>query len=169
MAQTILFFIIALVIVVCALLAVTTKYIMRAATYLLFVLLGVAGLYFLMGYTFLGSVQVMVYAGGVVVLFIFALMLTNPEHKEYDKTPIRKKLVALLAAAGAGAVLLFCILSTKICGQVLTAPNEATLSINTIGDRLLSAGKYGYVLPFEAVSVLLLACIVGGLILARKR
>lgn len=169
MAQTIIFLIVAVLTLVCAVLAVTTRYIMRAATYLLFVLLGVAGMYFLMGFTFLGSVQVMVYAGGVVVLFFFALMLTNPKHTEQSEKSVGKKVVALLAAAAAGAVLLFCILTTKICSLALTAPSEGTLSIEKIGSQLLSAGKYGYVLPFEAVSILLLACIVGGLIIARKR
>ena len=77
MAQTIVFLILAAIILGCAFMAVTTRRIMRAATYLIFVLFGTAGLYFLMGYTFLGSVQVMVYAGGVVVLYIFALMLTG--------------------------------------------------------------------------------------------
>ena len=73
MASTIIFYCLAAIILICALLAVTTKRIMRAATYLLFVLFGTAGLYFLMGYTFLGAVQVMVYAGGVVVLYILRM------------------------------------------------------------------------------------------------
>ena len=60
MAQTIVFLVLAAIILGCGIMAVTTKRIMRAATYLMFVLFGTAGLYFLMGYTFLGSVQVMV-------------------------------------------------------------------------------------------------------------
>ena len=68
---------------------------MRAATYLLFVLFGTAGLYFLMGYTFLGSVQVMVYAGGVVVLYIFALMLTGRSDNQKEKSmSVAKKMAA---------------------------------------------------------------------------
>ena len=82
MAQTIIFLILAVIILGCGILAVTTKRIMHAATYLMFVLFGTAGLYFLMGYTFLASVQVMVYAGGVVVLYIFALMLTGRQDKK---------------------------------------------------------------------------------------
>ena len=106
MASTIIFYCLAAIILICALLAVTTKRIMRAATYLLFVLFGTAGLYFLMGYTFLGAVQVMVYAGGVVVLYIFALMLTGRKDvKDNEKASIAKKMAAVCASLGAAAIL----------------------------------------------------------------
>ena len=72
-----MFCIFAIVIVGAALLSVTTKRIMRAATYMLVVLFGVAGLYFLLDYTFLGAAQIAVYAGGVTMIFIFAIQLVN--------------------------------------------------------------------------------------------
>ena len=171
MATTIIFFILAAIILVCALLAVTTKYVMRSATYLLFVLFGTAGLYFLMGYTFLGSVQMMVYAGGVVVLYIFALMLTgrSDQPKENAGVSIAKKMAALVACFGGAALLLFVFISRQFACTVLTAPDEQTTSIRLIGQQIIASDKFGYLLPFEAVSVLLLACIVGGLIIARKR
>ena len=65
----------ALVMIVAALFAVTSSKIMRAATLLLFVLFGTAGLYFILHYTFLGAAQITVYAGGIVVLFIFVVLL----------------------------------------------------------------------------------------------
>lgn len=170
MAQTIVFFVLAAIILICAVLAVTTKRIMRAATYLMFVLFGTAGLYFLMGFTFLGSVQVMVYAGGVVVLYIFALMLTGRrDNKENHSVSVAKRMAALIACLGGAALILFAIISHKFIETILTAPSEQLISVDTIGRQLLSSDKYGYLLPFEAVSVLLLACIVGGLIIARKR
>lgn len=170
MAQTIIFFVLAAIILICAVLAVTTKRIMRAATYLMFVLFGTAGLYFLMGFTFLGSVQVMVYAGGVVVLYIFALMLTGRrDNKENHAVSVAKRMAALIACLGGAALILFAIISHKFIETVLTAPSEQLISVDTIGRQLLSSDKYGYLLPFEAVSILLLACIVGGLIIARKR
>ena len=67
-----MFVVLAVLIMLSSLATVMTKSIVRAATYLLFVLLGTAGMYFLMGYTFLGSVQVMVYAGGIIVLYVFS-------------------------------------------------------------------------------------------------
>lgn len=170
MATTIVFFVLAAVILCSALAAVTTRRIMRSATYLLFVLFGTAGLYFLMGYTFLGAVQVMVYAGGVVVLFIFALMLTGQNGlQETARKSIAKKMAALVASLGGAALILFGLLSHQFAQTVLTAPNEQTASVKLIGQQLLSSDKFGYLLPFEVVSILLLACIIGGLIIARKR
>ena len=75
LAQQAIFYLLAIVIVVCSVLAVTTRRILRAATYLLFVLLSTAGIYFMLDYTFLGSVQIAVYAGGILVLFVFSILI----------------------------------------------------------------------------------------------
>ena len=163
MAQTIVFLILAAIILGCAFMAVTTRRIMRAATYLIFVLFGTAGLYFLMGYTFLGSVQVMVYAGGVVVLYIFALMLTG---RHDNKENASLSLISSLCGAG---LLMFVIITHQFAENSLTAPSEQTTTVKLLGQQLVSSDKFGYLLPFEAVSILLLACIIGGLIIARKR
>lgn len=64
-------------IIVFSILTVTTRRILRAATYLLFVLFATAGLYFKLDYEFLGAVQIAVYAGGIVVLFVFSILLTS--------------------------------------------------------------------------------------------
>ena len=73
----IVYTIIALAIVVFSVLAVTTRKILRAATYLLFALFATAALYFQLDYEFLGAVQIAVYAGGIVVLFVFSILLTS--------------------------------------------------------------------------------------------
>ena len=72
-----MFCILAVVIIGSALLCVTTKRIMRAATFMLFVLFGVAGVYFLLDYTFLGAAQISVYAGGVTMIYVFAIQLVS--------------------------------------------------------------------------------------------
>ena len=77
----IMYFIIALAIIVFSVLTVTTGKILRAATYLLFVLFATAGIYFQMDYEFLGAVQIAVYAGGILVLFVFAIFLTGKPGK----------------------------------------------------------------------------------------
>ena len=77
MANYVMFLILAVVILGSAVMCVTTKRIMRAATFLLFVLFGVAGLYFLLDYTFLGAAQISVYAGGVTMLYVFAIQLVG--------------------------------------------------------------------------------------------
>lgn len=170
--ETIVFIILAAIIAIFSILSVTTKRIIRAATYLLFVLFGTAGLYFLLGYTFLGAVQIMVYAGGVVVLYVFAIMLTGKTATTTQKQLcIRKRCTALIATLIGTGLLMFTFASRQFKSIALdnTVTNESAAPIKELGQRLLSSGQDGYLLPFEAVSVLLLACIIGGLIIARKR
>ncbi len=170
--ETIVFIILAAIIATFSILSVTTKRIIRAATYLLFVLFGTAGLYFLLGYTFLGAVQIMVYAGGVVVLYVFAIMLTGKTATTTQKQLcIRKRCAALIATLIGTGLLMFTFASRQFKSIALdnTVTNESAAPIKELGQRLLSSGQDGYLLPFEAVSVLLLACIIGGLIIARKR
>ncbi|MEG1580753.1 MAG: NADH-quinone oxidoreductase subunit J [Bacteroidaceae bacterium] len=167
-AESIIFFLLAAIIAVFSVMTVTTSRIMRAATYLLFVLFGVAGLYFLMGYTFLGSVQVMVYAGGIVVLYVFAILLTRGAEEKTKKLSISKIIASAIACLVGSVIVLFILLTHQFAAVLQTTPTSE-ISIKTIGTAMLSSDKYGYVLPFEAVSILLLACIVGGLLIARKR
>ncbi len=165
--ETIVFYFLAVFIAVCSILTVTTNRIMRAATCLLLVLFGTAGIYFLLGYTFLGSVQIMVYAGGIVVLYVFSILLTSGKGDVAEGLK-RDKFLAGLAAAIIGAgIVVFITLKHKFLSTTDIQPIE--INIKLIGQQMLSGDKYGYLLPFEAVSILLLACIVGGILIARKR
>lgn len=165
--ETVIFYFLAAFITVFSLLTVTTTRMVRSATYLLFVLFGTAGIYFLLGYTFLGSVQIMVYAGGIVVLYVFSILLTSGEGDKAIKLK-RSKFIAGLGTTIAGAIIvLFITLKHKFLATTDLKPIE--VSFSTIGQQMFSSDKYGYLLPFEAVSLLLLACIVGGLLIARKR
>ena len=146
---------------------VTTQRIVRSATYLLFVLFGTAGIYFLLGYTFLGSVQIMVYAGGIVVLYVFSILLTSGEGDRAERLKRSRFMAGLFTMIAGLAIILFITLKHNFMQTANLAPQE--INIHTIGHALLSSDKYGYVLPFEAVSILLLACIIGGIMIARKR
>ena len=165
--EAIVFYFLAAFIAVCSVLTVATRRIMRSATCLLLTLFGTAGIYFFLGYTFLGSVQIMVYAGGVVVLYVFSILLTSGKGEQTESVK-RSRLLAGLATATVGAGLMV-LLTLK--HRFLTTPDIAPveMDIKLIGEQMLSGDKYGYLLPFEVVSVLLLACIVGGLLIARKR
>lgn len=165
--ETVVFYFLAAFITVFSILTVTTKRMVRSATYLLFVLFGTAGIYFLLGYTFLGSVQIMVYAGGIVVLYVFSILLTSGEGDIVEKLKRSRFLAGLGATVGGAIIVVFITLNHKFIATTDVAPVE--LNIKTIGYHMLSGDKYGYLLPFEAVSILLLACIVGGLLIARKR
>lgn len=168
-----MFVILAVLIACSAMATVLTKSIVRAATYLLFVLLGTAGMYFLMGYTFLGSVQVMVYAGGIIVLYVFSILLTEGGKEEgVFKRTVKDASWGLILSLVGFLTFIGVVLSHPFRSLPLSAPSEtasAVTSIHSIGSNMLSTGDNGYLLPFEAVSVLLLACIVGALLIARKR
>ena len=165
--ETIVFFVLAVFIAVCSVLTVTTNRIMRSATSLLLVLFGTAGIYFLLGYSFLGAVQIMVYAGGIVVLYVFSILLTSGKGDKTDQLT-RNNMLAGLATAIAGAgIVVFITLKHKFLAATNIQPIE--INIKLIGQQMLSGDKNGYLLPFEAVSILVLACIVGGILIARKR
>ena len=165
--ETVVFYFLAVFISVCSILTVTTRHMVRSATYLLFTLFGTAGIYFLLGYTFLGSVQIMVYAGGIVVLYVFSILLTSGEGDRTTKLKRSKLLAGLGATVGGAIIVVFITLKHKFLVTTDLVPLE--INIKTIGRSMLSSDKFGYLLPFEAVSILLLACIVGGLVIARKR
>lgn len=164
--QEIAFYVVAAAIAVCSVLAVTTGKILRAATYLLFVLFGTGALYGILGYTFLGAVQLMVYAGGIVVLYVFSILLTQSDKDM--KYKIRKaKLVSVLLTTLAGAALVLFLAFTN--GFALNMiPQGVELPAREIGLALIGTGKHQFVLPFEVVSVLLLACMIGSILIARK-
>ena len=133
--ETIVFYFLAAFISVFSILTVTTRRMVRSATYLLFVLFGTAGIYFLLGYTFLGSVQIMVYAGGIVVLYVFSILLTSGEGDMAAKLN-RSKFLAGLGATVAGAVIvLFITLKHKFIATTDIGPLE--VNIKTIGHHML--------------------------------
>mgnify|MGYP001017463137 CR=1 FL=1 len=165
--QEIVFYIVGACIIACSILAVTTGKILRAATYLLFVLLGTGAIYGILGYTFLSAVQLMVYAGGIVVLYVFSILLTSGEGDRAERLKRSRFLAGLFTMIAGLAIILFITLKHNFMQTANLAPQE--INIHTIGHALLSSDKYGYVLPFEAVSILLLACIIGGIMIARKR
>jgi len=159
--------IIVLTIVLFSVLAVTTRKILRAATYLLFALFGTAALYFQLDYEFLGAVQIAVYAGGIVVLFVFSILLTTHPGDNGPNLASRKRALGLLGAIAMAIVAGYALI-TRV-QLLLPSRSLGNPDMNTIGDQILSTGHNGYLLPFEAVSVLLLACIIGGVVVARKR
>ncbi|KAA6338221.1 NADH-quinone oxidoreductase subunit J [termite gut metagenome] len=167
--EIIVFGVLAVFITFFSVMTVITRRVIRSATYLLFVLFATAGIYFLLGYTFLGSVQIMVYTGGIVVLYVFSILLTTRENDRVEKLKRSKILAGLGAVMGGAVIVLFVLLSHRFVMPASTDPALTEISVETVGTALLSGDKNGYVLPFEAVSILLLACIVGGLMIARKR
>ena len=165
----IMFCILAVVILGSAVMCVTTTRIMRAATFMLFVLFGVAGLYFLLDYTYLGAAQISVYAGGVTMIYVFAIQLVSKRTLQGLTERLKGSRIlwgGLLCLIGLGTVVLV-LLKNEFFYAAMAAPDEE-LPMKAIGQALVGSGKYEYVLPFEFISLFLLACIIGGLVVARK-
>ena len=170
-----IFAILALVIVVSSVLAITSSKMMHIAMYLLFVLASTAGLYFLLDYHFLGVVQLSVYAGGVLILFIFAIFLTNTKGERSEIHGVKRIIPAVLASLLGIGVITFAVMKhtflyvDKATSSVVTTAADTEIDMKVIGNALMGTEKYQYLMPFEVLSVLLLACIIGGILIARKR
>ncbi|MDE7461739.1 MAG: NADH-quinone oxidoreductase subunit J [Muribaculaceae bacterium] len=172
----ILYFVVALIIVIFSFMTVKTGKILRSATYLLFVLLGSAVFYFQLGYQFLGAVQIAVYAGGIMVLFVFAILLTHKPNNNAKPLENHRRIAGVCASVIGTALLLYAFFTMPmVCGEGGTmlslsdAVSGEPITMKMIGTAFTGTEKFQYLLPFEAVSVLLLACIIGGVTVARKR
>ena len=161
----IIFFILAAAILVFSILSILDRRILRAAIYLLFVLVAIAGLFYMMNFQFLAAVQLILYAGGIVVLIIFSILLTSQINSKLDPPKRGHVLSGLITAVGG------IVLSAVTILQFVFKPTEAaslTPDMRTIGLQLLDTGEHGYALPFEVISILLLAALVGTIYIARR-
>jgi NADH-quinone oxidoreductase subunit J len=164
-ASTVIFYLLAAMVLTFGVLTVTATKIFRAAVYLLLALIGIAGIYILMEMDFVAALQIVIYVGGIVVLIIFSIFLT---HSSGEKLPKQSKSVLIQAAmlALAGLVLVAAIVTKQVFVPAGVPAIEH--SVQNIGRQLLSYTNYGYVLPFEIVSILLLAALVGSIVIAMK-
>lgn len=163
--SAIFFYIISAFILCTGLLAVTSLKIFRAAIWLLSSLVGIAALYFWMQVEFVAAIQIVVYAGGIVVLIIFSIFLTQQSGKEMPKTSLLRIVFSSLATLF-GLGFIYQLLSSYDFGELSTQTFDANVA--EIGTQMLSISQYGYILPFEAVSILLLAAMVGCIVIAAK-
>jgi len=161
----ILFYIFAAVIIFSSILAVTTRRILRAAVYLLFVLGSTAGIYYMLDYLFLAAVQIIVYVGGIVVLIIFSILLTSEISDKLPSIDFQKSIFSFVAVLAALGLSLVTIIPYSFPDQKMIGLEDN--SMKSIGTLLLSFEKGGYVLPFEVISILLLAAMVAAIIIAR--
>lgn len=165
-ASTIVFYVLASIAVVSALLVIGNRNVMHSAIYLVLTFLAVAGVYVLLTAEFVAVVQVLVYAGGIVILFLFLIMLVN----------LREALAGRrvrLHALGSGIVVIL------VVGQILFVYARGELDTIAAGASALTEGGNlqavglvlyrDYVLPFEIVSVLLLVAMIGAIVLARQK
>ena len=158
----VLFYLFAGMSAISALGVVISRNIVRTAVCLLFALVGVAGLYFLLSAEFLAAVQLVIYAGGTLILIVFGVMLTS-------KSPFSRfepKLVEIVLAWSIGSILLIAliaaILRTTFAANALDTQGYP---VDKLGQTLLG----DYLVPFELSSVLLLVVMIGAAYLAKGR
>lgn len=166
MAQNIFFYVIAAAMAFSAVRVVTARNVVHAAMYLVVVLAGVAAQYILLASEFLAATQVLVYIGAIVVLVLFGVMLTRAKLGQQVNLTNDYWYVGAFTAVILFSVMAYALLDA-FDDEPLDEANASTLlASNTeqVSDAIFGT----YVVPFEAVSVLLLAALVGAIVLARK-
>ncbi len=160
-----MFFLFSGMIVLFSILTVTSRRILRAAVYLLFVLIATSGLYFMLNYQFLAAVQLTLYAGGIVVLIIFSILLTSHISEKFEATSKKKAIFSFLSVASGALLTIITIFNYGFKSAIAETGNP---DMQIIGKALISYDKNGYVLPFEVISILLLAAMIGAIVIAKK-
>ncbi len=169
LTDTLLFYVFALMVLGGAVLTITRRSAIHSAISLIVSLLGVAGLYLLQAAEFLFAVQIVLYVGGIMVLFLFVIMLVNLDQAARERQFNRQWLIALVAVGVAGAQIGWFLYKGAGAFRVADIPApalpSATGNVEQVADVLFSE----YLLPFEIASILLLVAVVGSVVMAKKR
>lgn len=168
MTVYIIFGILALLTVASAVMVILQRNPIYSALYLIFAFFSMAGLFLLLGAEFIAVIQVVVYAGAVMVLFIFVIMLLNLEKEPVEVTTPHKVQIFL---AGLFGLILFATLGFAVNYGIAPVTPKATKVIS-FADNTREVAKLlftKYLLPFEIASVLLLAAIVGAVYLSKRQ
>ncbi|HTZ97984.1 MAG TPA: NADH-quinone oxidoreductase subunit J [Terriglobales bacterium] len=164
-ATTFFFYFLSGLTLVSGILVITRKNPVHSALALILGLLSQAGLYLMLYAPFVAGVQIILYAGGIMVLFLFVIMLVNIERVEKEREFNKQWLVGILAAGALGA--LFVLIYTR--GRELF-PNQTNLPLETNNTQQIGVMLYGqYMFPFEIASLLLLVAIIGAVVMAKRR
>ena len=165
-AVEVLFGLLGIVAVGSAVLVVTTQQLVHAALWLVVTLGSVAGLYLLMSAEFVAWVQVLIYVGAVVVLLLFGLMLTRAPIGVSDDldASVAQRIAAALTAGATAGVLVTALVDAFRGERIEVGDDPSGGSAGAAGDAIFRA----WVLPFEVLSVLLLAALVGAIVLSRR-
>ena len=169
MLNTFFFYVFAALVLGGAVLTITRRNAVHSAIWLIVSLLGVAGLYLNLTAEFLFAVQIVLYVGGIMVLFLFVIMLVNLDEAARERQFNRQWAVALVAVLAVGAEIGYFLYRGQgafhVAETAVLAPLNAPGNTEMIADSLFSE----YLLPFEIASVLLLVAVVGSVVMAKKR
>jgi NADH-quinone oxidoreductase subunit J len=168
MIDTLFFYAFALMTLGGALLTITRRSAVHSALWLIVSLAGVAGLYLLQKAEFLFAVQIVLYVGGIMVLFLFVIMLVNLDQAARQRQFNKQWWLALACVIGVGVEVLYFIRKGASGFRLADAP-ETTAAAGGNTERIADVLFSQYLLPFEIASVLLLVAVVGSVIMAKKR
>lgn len=161
-AEAIVFYALTAITVLSGLVVVTSRKLVHSAFALVFAFSGLAGYYVLLSADFLAAAQVLIYVGGILILILFAVMLTH----RIESLDIRSETLQLLPAiAGCGAIVVLMLLAVYRTPWAVKEPQVLTQTAQSIGSLFMT----DYLLPFEVASVHLLIALVGAVIIAGKR
>ena len=166
LVHTIAFYFLGVVSVAGALVAVTSMRILRSAVGLAITLACAAGFYIMLNVDFIAGVQVLVYVGGIVVLIVFAIMLTSSLEWVEDHPTTMRRGLALTTSILFFAITMAALSMTQFNVDISASQPENIAA--ALGLMLLDTGSGGYVLPFELISLLLLAAVLGSVVVARS-
>jgi NADH-quinone oxidoreductase subunit J len=166
--DSLFFYVFALLTLGGAIFTITRRNAVHSAISLVVSLLGVAGLYLMQQAEFLFAVQIVLYVGGIMVLFLFVIMLVNLDQAAKERQFSKAWLVGLVAVLLVGAEVGYFLYKGKGAFRFAeAAPSVAPVGGNT---ELLANSLFSeYLLPFEIASILLLVAIVGSVVMAKKR
>ena len=170
---TLLFWIIAILVVGSALLVVSMRNIVHSALALIVVFAMAAGIYLLLNAEFIAIVQILIYAGAVTILILFAIMLTRTNNLQLNSNPNNRQwwLAVIISALVGAAIIFAATVSPHAVANVGNGSGQLPNGVNNvvrIGQLLYSPTTYSYVLPFEIASLVLLVAIVGAIVIGRE-
>ncbi|HTP33204.1 MAG TPA: NADH-quinone oxidoreductase subunit J [Candidatus Acidoferrales bacterium] len=164
-----MFYIFAVMVLGGGILTITRRNAVHSAISLIVSLLGVAGLYLLQKAEFLFAVQIVLYVGGIMVLFLFVIMLVNLDQAAKERQFNRQWMVALIAVALVGAQVGYFVWKGKDAFKIADAAPPAASAALGNTEMIANTLFTEYLLPFEIASLLLLVAVVGSVVMAKKR
>lgn len=169
MIDTVLFYIFAILVLGGGVLTITRRSAVHSAIFLIVSLTGAAGLYLLQQAEFLFAVQIVLYVGGIMVLFLFVIMLVNLDQAARERQFNGQRWIALACVVLVGAELAWFFRLGGPRLQVTAPPVNAAGAAEGNVEQLANVLFSEYLLPFEVASILLLVAVVGAVVMAKKR
>jgi NADH-quinone oxidoreductase subunit J len=167
MLDSVVFYFFATLTVISAILVITRRNVVHSAIFLATALLATAGIFLSLHAEFLFIVQIIVYTGGITVLYVFVIMLVNLDVALHQVQFNRHWLVALMLTIVLGAQVILALTLSR--GSLYTLPPAAVTALEPNTEQVAWSLFHTYMLPFELASILLLVAMIGAVVMSKKR